>query len=163
MPIVFPGTVLAMGLLWAYIFVPIGIYGTIWILLIAYFTRFLPYANRSLSSSVIRINPEMDEAAAVCGSGLAARLWNIMIPLTKGGLGAAWIIVGTNYLQELTTSALLYSSGSEVAGVTLFQLFQYNAWNLVSALSVVMTVLATVFTVIVLFITRTNRNSIQAI
>src|SRR5207237_10277465 len=62
-PWAFPGTALALGLLWAYIDFPIPVYATIWIILIAYVTRFLPYGMRAVSSTIIQIHKELDETS----------------------------------------------------------------------------------------------------
>src|SRR5439155_24399989 len=71
-PWAFPGTALALGLLWAYIDFPIPVYATIWIILIAYVTRFLPHRIRAVSSTIIQIHKELEEASVACGSGFLA-------------------------------------------------------------------------------------------
>jgi iron(III) transport system permease protein len=55
---------MALGLLWAYVDFPIPIYGTIWIILIAYVTRFLPYGLRAVSSTIIQVHKELEEASS---------------------------------------------------------------------------------------------------
>ncbi|MHB1868734.1 MAG: ABC transporter permease, partial [Nitrososphaerales archaeon] len=155
-PLAFPGIVLAMGLLWAYIFIPIGIYGTIWILLVAYVTRFMPYAERVTSSSLAQISADMDDAAAVCGGGFVSRLRSIILPLTKSGFATAWIFVAANSIQELSASILLYSSNSQVAGVSILNLYDYNSFNELAALSTILTLILTALVIFVFRITRVN-------
>ncbi|MBI2228185.1 MAG: iron ABC transporter permease, partial [Deltaproteobacteria bacterium] len=68
-PWAFPGTALAIGLLWTYVYVPLPIYGTLWILLIGYITRFLPYGLRTMTSTIVQIHDDMQQASMVCGAG----------------------------------------------------------------------------------------------
>ena len=67
-PWAFPGTALALGLLWAYVDFPIPICATIWIILIGYVTRFLPYGLRAVSSTIVQIHKELEEASIACGA-----------------------------------------------------------------------------------------------
>jgi iron(III) transport system permease protein len=79
-PWAFPGTALAIGLLWTYVYMPLPIYGTLWILLIAYITRFLPYGLRAMTSTVVQIHNDLPEASMVCGAGFAATFRRVLLP-----------------------------------------------------------------------------------
>lgn len=122
-PWAFPGTALAIGLLWAYVDFPIPVYGTIWIIMIAYITRFLPYGLRSVSSTIIQIHKELEEASSACGAGFLATFRRILIPLMRPGLMAGWIILATIYMREFSASIFLYSPGSEPLGPLLYFLY----------------------------------------
>ncbi|OGQ73555.1 MAG: hypothetical protein A3G40_06465 [Deltaproteobacteria bacterium RIFCSPLOWO2_12_FULL_57_22] len=87
-PWAFPGTALALGLLWAYVDFPIPIYATIWILMIAYVTRFIPYGLRAVTSTIIQIHKELEEASVSCGAGFFATFRRIVFPLMRPGLMA---------------------------------------------------------------------------
>src|SRR5581483_3621700 len=90
-PWAFPGVALALGLLWAYVDFPVPIYATIWILFIGYVTRFLPYGVRTVSSTVIQIHQELEEASKVCGAGYFATFRRILLPLMRPGvITAEW-------------------------------------------------------------------------
>src|SRR4029079_9803537 len=67
-PWAFPGTALAIGLLWTYVYVPLPIYGSRWILLIGYITRFLPYGLRSMTSTIVQLHDDLAQASTVCGA-----------------------------------------------------------------------------------------------
>src|SRR4029450_2757005 len=68
-PWAFSGTALAIGLLWTYVYVPLPIYGTLWILLIAYITRFLPYGLRTMTSPIVQLHDDLPQVSMVCGAG----------------------------------------------------------------------------------------------
>src|SRR5437870_860656 len=101
-PWAFPGTALALGLLWAYIDFPIPVYATIWIILIAYVTRFLPYGMRAVSSTIIQIHKELEEASVACGAGFLATFRRVLIPMMRPGVMAVWIILMTIFMREFS-------------------------------------------------------------
>jgi iron(III) transport system permease protein len=122
-PWAFPGTALAIGLLWTYVYVPLPIYGTLWILLIAYITRFLPYGLRTMTSTIVQIHDDLQDASMACGAGFAATFRRVLLPLLRPGFIAGWIILATIYLREFSTSVFLYSPGSEPLGPLLYHFY----------------------------------------
>jgi iron(III) transport system permease protein len=122
-PWAFPGTALAIGLLWTYVYVPLPIYGTLWILLIGYITRFLPYGLRSMTSTIVQIHDDMQQASMVCGAGFLVTFRRILLPLLRPGFIAGWIILASIYLREFSTSIFLYSPGAEPLGPLLYHFY----------------------------------------
>lgn len=139
-PWAFPGTALAIGLLWAYVNFPIPIYGTIWILLIAYVTRFIPYGLRAVSSTIIQIHKELEEASVSCGAGFFATFRRIVFPLMRPGLMAGWIILATIYMREFSASIFLYSPSSEPLGPLLYFLYVDARHGPMAALGIVISI-----------------------
>jgi iron(III) transport system permease protein len=122
-PWAFPGTALAIGLLWTYVYVPLPIYGTLWILLIAYLTRFLPYGLRTMTSTIVQLHDDLQQASMVCGASFMATFRRILLPLLRPGFIAGWIILATIYVREFSTSVFLYSPGSEPLGPLLYHFY----------------------------------------
>jgi iron(III) transport system permease protein len=122
-PWAFPGTALAIGLLWTYVYVPLPIYGTLWILLIGYITRFLPYGLRTMTSTIVQIHDDMQQASMACGAGFMTTFWRVLLPLLRPGFVAGWIILATIYLREFSTSVFLYSPGAEPIGPLLYHFY----------------------------------------
>lgn len=122
-PWAFPGTALAIGLLWTYVYVPLPIYGTLWILLIGYITRFLPYGLRTMTATIVQVHDDMQQASMVCGAGFLTTFWRILLPLLRPGFVAGWIILATIYLREFSTSVFLYSPGAEPIGPLLYHFY----------------------------------------
>ena len=143
-PWAFPGTALALGLLWAYVNFPVPIYATIWIIMIAYVTRFLPYGLRAVSSTIVQVHKELEEASITCGAGFFATFRRILIPLTRPGIMAGWIILATIFIREFSTTLFLYSPGSEPLGPLLYFLYLDGMRGRVGALGVVISVICVI-------------------
>jgi len=122
-PWAFPGTALAIGLLWTYVYVPLPIYGTLWILLIGYITRFLPYGLRTMTSTIVQLHDDLQQASMVCGASFLTTFWRILLPLLRPGFIAGWILLATIYLREFSTSIFLYSPGAEPLGPLLYHFY----------------------------------------
>ncbi len=142
-PWAFPGTALALGLLWAYVDFPLPIYGTIWIILIAYVTRFLPYGLRAVTSTIVQIHKELEEASTVCGAGFFATFRRILIPMMRPGIMAGWIILATTFMREFSATLFLYSPGSEALGPLLYFLYLDGMRGRVAAIGLVIAVIST--------------------
>jgi iron(III) transport system permease protein len=136
-PWAFPGTALALGLLWAYVDFPIPVYATIWIILIAYVTRFLPYGLRAVSSTIIQVHKELEEASVVCGAGFIATFRRVLIPMMRPGVMAGWIILVTIFIREFSATLFLYSPGSEPLGPLLYFLYLDGMRGRVAAIGLV--------------------------
>jgi len=137
-PIAIPGIVLGISLMWVYLIVPVPIYGTIWILFVAYMTKYLPYGVRAASASMIQITSELEEASHVCGGTWQQTFRKIILPLLTPGFLAGWLYISILALRELSTSILLYSTDSIVLSVLIFDLLDQAQYNWLAALGVLM-------------------------
>lgn len=134
-PAAIPHVVLGVGMLWTYIFVPLPIYGTIWILLIAYVTGFITQAVRNVGSNYVQIDKSLEEAATMVGASRMRTLWEVTLPLLKPGMVGAGMLLFIIFVRELSTSIFLYSPGNEVLSVLLFNLWTAGDWGGLSALA----------------------------
>jgi iron(III) transport system permease protein len=141
LPIVFPGLVLGLSIMVFYLNFNIGIYGTIWILLLAYITRFMPYGIRYNTASMVQIHKELEESAAMSGARWGSMFVRIVLPLLKPGLVAGWIYIAIVSLRELSSSILLYSPGTEVVSIMIWELWENGQYVELSALGVMLIVL----------------------
>jgi iron(III) transport system permease protein len=140
LPLVFPGLVLGLAIMVCYLYVDIGIYGTLWIMLVAYVTRFLPYGMRYNSASMLQIHKELEESAAMSGASWSMTFRRVVLPLLKPGLLAGFIYVMIVSIRELASSILLYSPGSEVVSIMIWELWQNGQYVELSALGVMLIV-----------------------
>ena len=136
LPMVFPGLVLGVSIMIFYLTFDIGIYGTFWIILLAYVTRFLPYGLRYSTTSMIQIHKDLEESAGMSGASWFTVFRRIILPLLKPGLIAGWIYVMIVSIRELSTSILLYSPGNEVISIVIWELWENGQYVELSALSV---------------------------
>jgi iron(III) transport system permease protein len=140
-PIAMPGIVLGVSLIWVYLTLPIPIYGTIWVLLLAYITKFMPYGIRAASASMIQINNELQEASLTAGATWFQTFRKVILPLLMPGFTAGWIYISIIALRELSTSILLYSYNSTVLSIMAFDLWEGGQYTYVCALGVLMVLL----------------------
>jgi len=136
LPIVFPGLVLGLAIMVFYLNVDVGVYGTIWIMLIAYVTRFMPYGLRYTTTSMVQIHKELEESAAMSGASWGITFRRIILPLLKPGLLAGWIYVMIVSIRELSTSILLYSPDTQVMSIVIWELWENGQYVELSALGV---------------------------
>lgn len=148
LPLTVPGLVMGVSLLFVYLRFPIPIYGTIWILFIAYFTRYMPYGMRYASTSMYQISGELEESAQTSGASWWQTFRRINLPLLMPGLVAGWIYIVMVSVRELSSSILLYSPGNEVLSILIFEQYENGQFTELAALGVVMVValMALVFT-----------------
>ena len=136
LPMVFPGLVLGLALMIFYLNVDIGVYGTMWILFIAYVTRFMPYGLRFNTTTMLQIHKELEESAAMSGASWGTTFRRIILPLLKPGLVAGWIYIVIVSIRELSSSILLYSPGTEVISIIIWELWENGQYVELSALGV---------------------------
>jgi iron(III) transport system permease protein len=137
-PIAIPGIVLGVSLIWLYLALPLPIYGTLWVLLLAYMTKFMPYGIRAASASMIQINKELEEASFTAGGTWFQTFSKVLLPLLMPGFTAGWIYISILALRELSTSILLYSHQSTVLSIMAFDLWDGGHYTYVCALGVFM-------------------------
>ena len=140
-PIAIPGLILGVSFILQYLspafrFLPI--YGTLWILVIAYTTKYLPYGMRTNSSAMLQIHRELEEASAVSGASWWMMFRRITLPLLRPALVAGWLYIFIVSVRELSASVLLVTSESTVLAIVIFDLFESGKSNAVAALSVML-------------------------
>jgi iron(III) transport system permease protein len=148
LPWAFPSTALAIGLLWAYVRLPLPIYATVWILLIAYVTRFLPYGLRSVTSTIVQIHRELEEASRAAGGGFVTTLRRIVFPLLRPGLIAGWILLATIFMREFSLSLFLYSPSSEPVGPLLYFMWLDGLTGPLAALGMLVSVVSAILVLV---------------
>ncbi|MGH7344255.1 MAG: ABC transporter permease [Candidatus Rokuibacteriota bacterium] len=142
-PLGLPGIVVAVALIQFWLRVPLPIYGTLLIILLAYTGRFIPLGVRSANAAFRQIDPSLEETARVTGAGWLRTFRSVTLPLARPGLFAGWLLVFVPALQELSASVLLFSSGSITLAVAVYNLYETGALGPVAALAIVTMVIIT--------------------
>jgi len=140
-PLTLPSVVLGIAILWSYNRAPLLLYGTIWILLVAYVTKDLPLGLKSVHSSFLQVHAELEESARVCGSSWWRQFTSVTLPLVKPGVVVGFVLTFASILREVGTSIILYSQGNEVVAYVLFNLWENGYFQSLSAFIVVTTLL----------------------
>jgi len=124
LPLVIPGIVLSLALLRTYLIVPLPIYGTLWILILAFVAHYLPYGLRYSSAGLLSLHQELEESAYVSGASWRQTLARVVVPLILPSLLAGWLYVFLGSFRHLGIPILLYSPGTEVVAATIFDLWR---------------------------------------
>ncbi|MEV1025695.1 iron ABC transporter permease [Streptomyces sp. NPDC050264] len=139
-----PSVVLGAAVLFLYLYVPIPIYGTVWIIVVALVTRFLPRGSRMVQTALVQLDDGLIEAARVTGASPATVTRTVLLPLLRPTLWKAWLWVFAHALGELPIALLLTGSDNRTLVVVLWDTFTSSVDNpTASALSVVLVVIST--------------------
>ncbi len=135
-----PRLVFAFGMMWAWLVVPVPIYGTIWLLLIAYLTVFLPLGMRTVSGVMLQLDKTLEESAQMCGAPWIYRLVTVTMPLLRPGLLACWLLLFIASVRELGASILLMGPHSKVITPAIVESWFATSAELTAAMALIQTV-----------------------
>lgn len=139
LPIAVPGMVLALGMLWAYVRLPI--YNTLWILVLAFLIRGLPTGSRFFTTTMIQVGNELEESARIHGASWLRTLRSILLPLLKPAVISAWIFLFVLSTRQLDSALLLSGPQTQVLSVTMFKAATRGSFEVASALGLMQTIL----------------------
>jgi iron(III) transport system permease protein len=139
-PVAVPGIVLGVGLFLAYTRPPFVLYGTLWILLIAFITIALPAAYQQLQSAFRVVSPDLEEASRILGATRLATLARITAPLLRTSLIATWCFIFIGVIRELSAAVMLFTSDTKVISVLIFDLNESGDLGAIAVLGLVMLV-----------------------
>ena len=143
-PFVIPGIVLAIGFYAAYTQAPLALYGTAWILILAFATRFLPIAYSSSAASIRSIHPELEDAVRILGGSRLTAVRRVVLPLLRRSLAGAFILVFIPGTRELSAAIFLYSINTQVLSVLLFDKSDEGNFEMLAAIGLVLVVITVV-------------------
>lgn len=147
-PLGLPGIVMAVALIQFWLSMPIALYGTLAILLLAYVGRYIPLGVRAANTSLRQIDPALEESARILGASWGQTLREITLPLMRPGLFAGWLLVFVPVIQELSASILLFSSSSMTLAVAIYNLYETGYTEPVAALAMLnMTIIVVVIAI----------------
>ena len=140
LPLVFPGIVMGIAILKMYLLLPVPVYGTIWILVLAFIARYLPYGIRFSHSALLSLHKELEEGAMASGASWFQMVRHVVVPLIMPALLAGWIYIFLITFKELSIALLLYSPGSQVVAVTIWELWENGHVGELAAFSLLITI-----------------------
>jgi iron(III) transport system permease protein len=139
-PAAIPGIVLGVGLFLAYTQPPFRLYGTLWILLIAYVTIGFPAAFQQLQSAFRAIHPELEEASRILGATRLQALFHVTAPLLRTGIVSSWSFVFLEAMRELSAAIMLFTANTKVVSTVMFDLNEGDQLGAVSVLGLILVV-----------------------
>ena len=159
-PVVIPGVVLAVALFIAYTRPPFLLYGSLWILFVAYLTKEMPVGYSQSDATFRGIHPELEEAGRILGAGRLRVLRGITAPLARSGIIAAWCFVFIGVIRELSASIILFTPNTKVISVVIFDLKEEGQFGAIAVLGLFM--LAMTFATVVLMQALLGRDVLGA-
>jgi iron(III) transport system permease protein len=147
-PVAVPGIVLGVGLFLTYARPPFVLYGTLWILLIAFVTIALPAAYQQLRSAFRVVDPDLEEASRILGATRLGTLGRITAPLLRTSVLATWCFIFIGVIRELSAAVMLFTSDTKVVSVLIFDLNESGDLGAIAVLGIIMLVFT--FAVVVL-------------
>jgi iron(III) transport system permease protein len=130
--------VLAIGFYAAYAPPPLALYGTAWLLILAFTTRFLPIGYVNAGSAIRSLNPEMEEAVRVLGGSRLLALRRVVAPLLKRSLLGAWLLMFIPATRELSSAIFLYGPNTKVVAVMIFDMSDEGNFEYLAALALIL-------------------------
>jgi iron(III) transport system permease protein len=147
-PVAVPGIVLGVGLFLSYARPPFVLYGTLWILLVAFVTIAMPAAYQQLQSAFRVVNPDLEEASRILGATRLRTLWRITAPLLRTSVIATWCFIFVGVIRELSAAIMLFTSETKVISVLIFDLNESGDLGAIAVLGLIMLIVT--FAVVVL-------------
>lgn len=141
-PIAVPGIVLGVGLFLAYANTTFHLYGTLWILLIAFLTLELPAGYQQLSAAFHGVHPELEEASRILGATRLRSLWQITAPLLRTSIIAAWCFVFIGTIRELSATILLTTAQTKLVSVIIYDLNESGDYGAISVLGILLLIVS---------------------
>jgi iron(III) transport system permease protein len=140
-PVAIPGIVLGVGLFFTYTRPPFVLYGTLWILLIAFVTLAMPAAYQQLQSAFRSVHPELEDASRILGATRLRALWQITAPLLRTSVIATWCFIFVGVIRELSAAIMLFTSETKVLSVLIYDLNESGDLAAISVLGLLMLVI----------------------
>lgn len=137
-PIAIPGTVMGLALLWLYLVIPVPIYGTLWILVVAFVGKYITVAVRSTHASMHQISKELEDVSTVSGASWVRTFFSVVLPLMAPGLVVAFIYSLSLTFKVLSMPILLGSVDTKLMSVTIYNLYQDGQYPMLSAMGVIL-------------------------
>ena len=147
-PVAVPGIVLGVGLFLSYARPPFVLYGTLWILLVAFVTIAMPAAYQQLQSAFRVVHPDLEEASRILGATRLRTLWRITAPLLRTSVIATWCFIFVGVIRELSAAIMLFTSQTKVISVLIFDLNESGDLGAIAVLGLLMLIVT--FAVVVL-------------
>jgi iron(III) transport system permease protein len=135
LPVAVPGIAFGVGVALFWMRVPIAVYGTLWIIVLAFVGRFTGYAVRSVSSSIVQVHPELEESARIAGYGWGRTFVHITLPLIRPSVVASWMLLFSIFITELSMVILLYTAETRTFSVLSFEIWNVGNFSQVASLS----------------------------
>ena len=136
-PLAMPALVLSMAFLWVALRVPVPVYGTLLVLVLAYITRFLPQGFQGIVANIGQVHPDLEDAAKVSGARPIGAVARILLPLIKGGMASTALLLFILSFRELSAALFLFTSDTRVLSIVIYDQWEAGSWPRLAAMSLI--------------------------
>lgn len=148
LPVTVPALVIGLGFLWTWINLPVPLYGTLLILVLAYSARFMPQGYRGIASTILQVHPDLEESAQVSGASRFRAARTIVIPLIKTGIFSTMMLLFILSMRELSASIFLFTSKTRILSIVLYDQWTSGTYSRMAAISIVYSLILFVLTML---------------
>lgn len=135
-PLAVPAIVLGLGLLWTWLLIPVPVYGTLAVLVVAFLAVQMPQAYRGMAGSMLQVSNELEESAIVHGSSRPRAVLAITAPLMRAGIGSVFVLMLMLSMRELTVPLFLYNTNTRLLSIVIFDEYENGLMQNAAALGV---------------------------
>lgn len=162
-PLAIPSIVMGMGLLWTWLFIPVPVYGTIWVLVIACVAVFLPQGYQGISASVLQIGSDLEDSAVLLGANRPRAIRTVTVPLMRVGITSTFLLFLMMSMRELSAVIFLFTSDTRILSIMVFENFENGQIQAAAAISVYYCIVIAVIAVLGKAVgsIQRNRNSVR--
>jgi iron(III) transport system permease protein len=138
-PIALSGVMMGTALVFVYLTIQIPpLYGTIWVIVIAYVTIYLAFATKVVNAALIQLGPELEEAARMCGASTLTSFRKVTLPIIGPALGGVWVWVVAHAIRELSSALILQVHSNGVVSTVLWSYWEGGRQTVAAAIGVLM-------------------------
>jgi iron(III) transport system permease protein len=135
LPLAIPAIVLGLGLLWTWLTLPIPVYGTLIVLVIACIAVFIPQGYRGVSSSIVQLDKDLEDSAIMLGARRPKAISFVTVPLLRVGLSSTFLLLLMLGMRELTAVLFLFTSDTRLLSIAIFDAYDNGSFQQAAELS----------------------------
>lgn len=145
-PLAIPSIVLGMGLLWTWLVLPVPIYGTLLVLVVAFLAVFLPQGYRGVSASILQVDRDLEDSAVMLGSSRARAVTWVTVPLMRVGITSTFLLLLMLAMRELSAALFIFTSQTRLLSIVIFDSYDNGSSQAAAVISVLYCALIAVLT-----------------
>ncbi|MDA3146618.1 iron ABC transporter permease [Leucobacter sp. UCMA 4100] len=135
-PLAVPAIVLGLGLLWTWLLIPLPVYGTLTVMVIAFMAAQMPQGFQGASSGILQIHADLEDSAVMSGANRVRAIWRITVPLLRVPLASTFLLLLMLSMRELTVPLFLFTTDTRLLSIIIFDDYENGILQSSAATSV---------------------------
>jgi iron(III) transport system permease protein len=147
-PVAVPSLVIGLGFLWFWISLPVPIYGTVAVLVLAFVAHFMPQGFRGISSSIGQVDRDLEEAALMSGANRLRANLAVTVPLIRTGIVSTMLLLFILSMREISTAIFLFTSDTRLLSILVYDQWESGNFPRVAAISIIYSLILLAITLV---------------